>query len=175
MGRRHQEVTALADLIAIGYPDETTAVQAGQEAERLASDLIIQPDAIAVIVRDKQGKYHVTTNHNPVAGGTTWGMFWGLLFGILFFVPVLGVAVGAGLGALMGKLQKNYIDKTFQDQVKDMVQPGTSALFLVIDKVTPDKAVAAMSKYGGTVLKSSLSQSAEKELQEALHGGAAAA
>src|SRR6476661_4322251 len=39
--------------------------------------------------RDKEGKYHVTTNHNPVAGGTTWGMFWGLLFGMLFFVPFL--------------------------------------------------------------------------------------
>jgi uncharacterized membrane protein len=164
----------LADLIAIGYPDETTASIAAQEAERLSSELILQPDAIAVIVRDKSGKYHVTTNHNPVAGGATWGMFWGLLFGLLFFVPVLGIAIGAGLGALMGKLEKAGIDKQFQDQVKDMVQPGTSALFLVIDKATPDKAVAAMKKYGGTVLKSSLSQSAEAELQSALHGVEAA-
>lgn len=164
----------MADLIAIGYPDETTASLAAQEAERLASDLILQPDAIAVIVRDKAGKYHVTTNHQPVASGATWGMFWGLLFGLLFFVPVLGIAVGAGLGALMGKLQKAGIDKQFQDQVKDMVKPGTSALFLVIDKVTPDKATAAMSKFGGTVLKSSLSQSAEAELQSALHGVEAA-
>jgi hypothetical protein len=29
------------------------------EARRLAQDLIIQPDAIAVIVRDKEGSYHV--------------------------------------------------------------------------------------------------------------------
>jgi hypothetical protein len=38
----------MADLIAIGYPDETTAFAAADEARRLASDLIIQPDAIAV-------------------------------------------------------------------------------------------------------------------------------
>ena len=57
----------MAELVAIGYPDETTAAVAAQEAERLAKDLILQPDAIAVIVRDKSGKYHVTTNHNPVA------------------------------------------------------------------------------------------------------------
>jgi len=170
-----QEVSKLAELVAIGYPDETTAAVAAQEAERLAKDLILQPDAIAVIARDKSGKYHVTTNHNPVAGGATWGMFWGLLFGLLFFVPVLGIAVGAGLGALMGKVEKTGIDREFQDQVKEMVKPGTSALFLVIDKVTPDKAIAAMQKYGGTVLKSSLSQSAEAELQNALHGGGAAA
>lgn len=165
----------MAELVAIGYPDETTAAAAAGEAERLTKDLILQPDAIAVIVRDKSGKYHVTTNHNPVAGGATWGMFWGLLFGLLFFVPVLGVAVGAGLGALMGKIEKSGIDKEFQDQVKDMIQPGTSALFLVIEKVTPDKAVAALSKYGGTVLKTSLSATAESDLQKALHGEGAAA
>ena len=168
------EVEKMSTLIAIGYPDETTASAAAQETERLAQDLIIQPDAIAVIVRDKAGRYHVTTNHNPVAGGVTWGMFWGLLFGLLFFVPVLGIAVGAGMGALMGRVQKAGIDRRFQEQVKDMVKPGTSALFLIVDKVTPDKAVAALSKYGGTVLKSSLSESAEKELQEALSGSAAA-
>jgi uncharacterized membrane protein len=54
-------------------------------------------------------------------------------------------------------------------------QRRTSALFLVLEKVTPDKAVDAMSEYGGTVLKTSLSKEDEKELQEALHGGGQAA
>jgi uncharacterized membrane protein len=134
-----KERDAMADLIAIGYPDETTA-------------------------------YHVTTSHHPMTKGASWGLFWGFLFGLLFFIPVLGMAVGAGLGALMGKFAKTSIDRQFQDQVRDMVQPGTSALFLMLEKVTPDKAVEAMSKYGGTVLKTSLSKEDEKELQDALHG-----
>jgi uncharacterized membrane protein len=160
----------MAELIAIGYDDETTAAAAAEEVRRLSDDLVIEPDAVAVIVRDKEGKYHVTTSHHPVGAGATWGMFWGFLFGILFFIPVLGMAVGAGLGALMGKVEKSGIDKEFQRQVRDMVQPGTSALFLVVEKVTPDKAVEAMSRYGGTVLKSSLSKQTEHELQDALHG-----
>jgi uncharacterized membrane protein len=100
-------------------------------------------------------------------------MFWGFLFGMLFFIPVIGVAVGAGLGAMLGKLAKTGIDKQFQDQVRDMLQPGTSALFLMLDMVTSDQAVAAMSKFGGTVLKTSLSKEDEKELQDILHGGGA--
>ena len=44
----------MADLVAIGYPDETTAIEAASEAERLANELIIQPDAIAAIICDKQ-------------------------------------------------------------------------------------------------------------------------
>ena len=51
----------------------------------------------------------------------------------------------------------------------------SAALFLVLEKVTPDKAVEAMSKYGGTVLKTSLSKDDEKELQDALHGSQPAA
>jgi uncharacterized membrane protein len=163
----------MADLIAIGYPNEATAEAAADEARRLARDLIIEPEAIAVIVRDDEGKYHVHTSHNPVGRGATWGMFWGLLFGLLFFIPVFGIAIGAGLGALMGKITKSGIDREFQDQVRGMLRPGTSALFLMVDKVTPDKAVEAMSKYGGTVLKTSLSKEGEQELQEALHGRAA--
>ena len=163
----------MSDLIAIGYPDEATAEAAAEEARRLAKDLIIEPDAIAVIVRDKEGSYHTHTSHHMVGAGATWGMFWGLLFGLLFFVPVFGMALGAGLGALMGKVTKSGIDKQFQDQVRGMLQPGTSALFLMVEKVTPDKAVEAMSKYGGTVLKTSLSKEGEQELQDALHGATA--
>jgi uncharacterized membrane protein len=165
-----REKKIMADLIAIGYPDETTAEAAADEARRLAQDLIIQPDAIAVITRDKEGNYHTHTNHHLVGGGATWGMFWGLLFGLLFFIPVFGMAIGAGMGALMGKITKSGVDKQFQDQVRGMLQPGTSALFLMVEKVTPDKAIEAMSKYGGTVLKTSLSKEGEQELQEALHG-----
>ena len=160
----------MSDLIAIGYDDETTAIEAMNEAEHLAQELIIQPDAIAAIIRNKDGKYKVMTNHHMVGAGATWGMFWGMLFGILFFVPVLGMAVGAGFGALFAKLEKSGLDKQFQQQVRDMLQPGHSALFLVVEKVTPDKAVEALSKYGGTVLKSSLSKETEAELQDALHG-----
>jgi uncharacterized membrane protein len=55
-----------------------------------------------------------------------------------------------------------------------MLKPGTSALFLMVEKVTPDKATEGLSKYGGTVLKTSLSREGESELQDALHGRTAA-
>lgn len=160
----------MADLIAIGYPDETTAEKAAQEVQRLAAELLIEPDHVAVIKRDRNGRYHVTTTLHEVATGATFGLFWGLLFGVLFFIPVLGMAVGAGLGALIGLVTKLGIDKDFEQQVRDMLQPGTSALFIVAEKMTTDKVVDALAKYGGTVLKTSLSKEAEDRLREALHG-----
>jgi uncharacterized membrane protein len=160
----------MADLIAIGYPDTTTAIQAEEEVQRLSKDLVIQPDAVAAIIRSEDGKIKTITNMHAVGAGTTWGMFWGFLFGFLFFVPFFGMAIGAGMGALMGKITKSGVDKQFEDQVRDMLKPGTSALFMVVEQMTTDKALDALSKYGGTVIKSSLSKDAEAELQEALHG-----
>jgi len=160
----------MADLIAIGYPDTTTAVQAEEEVQRLAQDLIIQPDAVAAIIRNQNGHIKTITNHHPVGKGATWGLFWGLLFGLLFFIPFLGMAVGAGMGALMGSVRRAGVDEAFENQVREMLQPGTSALFMVVEQMTTDKALDALSKYGGTVLKTSLSEEAEKQLQDALHG-----
>ena len=70
----------------------------------------------------------------------------------------------------MGKVTNSGIDREFQDQVRGLLKPGTSALFLMVEKVTPDKATEALSKFGGTVLKSSLSKDGEADLQDALHG-----
>jgi uncharacterized membrane protein len=160
----------MATLVAIGYPDQGTAEQARETVYQLESELIIQADQVASISRDLEGKYHVHTSHGGAGAGSgaVWGGFWGLLFGLLFFIPFAGWALGAGMGALFGHLGKHAIDKEFQEQVRNHLQPGTSALFMVIEHATPDKAIAALQQYGGTVIKTSLSDEDTKKLQEAL-------
>ena len=160
----------MATLVAIGYPDQGTADQARATVQELEGELIIEADQVAAISRDLEGKYHVHTTHGGASagGGAVWGGFWGMLFGLLFFVPFAGWAVGAGLGALFGHLGEHAIDKQFQDQVRENVKPGTSALFMIIEQATPDKAIAALQQYGGTVIKTSLSDEDTKRLQDAL-------
>ena len=167
----------MAMLVAIGYPDQVTAEQAMQTVHDLEADLIIQAEQVAAISRDLEGKYHVHTAHGGASAGAGawWGGFWGLLFGLLFFVPFAGLALGAGMGALFGHFGEKGIDKAFQQQVRDYLKPGTSALFMVIDQVTPDKAVAALQQYGGTVIRTSLSDEDTKRLQDALQASVPAA
>ena len=162
----------MPDLIAIGYDDTTTAISALDAAEAMAADLVIQPDALAAIIRNEDGKFRTVTNQHAVGAGATWGMFWGLLFGILFFVPILGMALGAAFGAFGGKLGKTTIDKQFQDQVRAQITPGTSALFMIVEQMTTDRALETLSKFGGTVIKTSMSKEQEAEIQDALHGTA---
>jgi uncharacterized membrane protein len=160
----------MATVVAIAYPDQDTAERARATVWRLEEELIIQADQVAVISRDREGRYHVHTSHSgfSTAGGALWGGFWGLLFGALALIPLAGWAMGAGLGAVFGHLRDKGIDQAFQQQVRDALQPGTSALFMVVQHATPDKAIAALEQYGGNVIKTSLSDEDTKMLQEAL-------
>jgi uncharacterized membrane protein len=46
--------------------------------------------------------------------------------------------------------------------------PGSSALFVLVRKATPDKVLAELQGSGGKVLKTSLSHDDEAKLQAAL-------
>jgi uncharacterized membrane protein len=160
----------MATLVAIGYPDEGTATEALETVQKLESELIIQADQVAAISRDMEGNLHTHSGHgvSGTSGGAAIGGFWGFLFGLLFFIPFAGLAIGVGMGALFGHFGEKGIDKAFQEQVRAYLKPGTSALFMVIEQATPDKAIAALEQYGGTVIRTSLSDEDTKKLQEAL-------
>ena len=53
------------------------------------------------------------------------------------------------------------------------VTPGTSALFMIVEQMTTDRALEALSKFGGNVIKTSLSEETTKQINDELHGGSA--
>jgi uncharacterized membrane protein len=90
-------------------------------------------------------------------------------------IPLAGWAIGAGVGVRLGYLREEGIGEDFQHQVRDHLKPGTSALFLVIERADPDKAIAELKKFGGTVIKTTLSDAETKKLQRALRPAPSAA
>jgi uncharacterized membrane protein len=74
------------------------------------------------------------------------------------------------MGAALGAAGDLGIKEEFKERVQDLVEPGTSAILVILRKVTPDKFEEALRPYGGTVLRTSLSRDAEQELMKALHG-----
>jgi uncharacterized membrane protein len=155
----------MAELIAIGYPDEATAQQVRDEVSWLTR----RPDTARAIIRNGEGTIWVATNPFRLAVGIIWGMVLGLLVDLAAGTGV-GVLVGAGLGAAIAKVDRSGIDRTFQGRVRGMLKPGTSSLVVLVVKGTTVAVADALSRYGGTVLESSLSLDAEWRLQEALLG-----
>jgi uncharacterized membrane protein len=98
--------------------------------------------------------------------GAMSGAFWGMLFGLLFFVPLLGLAVGAAAGALGGSLAKVGIDDDFIKSVRDKVQPGTSALFVLSSDAVIDKVHAAFEGRPAELIHTNLADDEEARLRE---------
>ena len=72
------------------------------------------------------------------------------------------------LGAVTGTMTGWGIKDDFRQRVQDVLKPGSAALVLFIKKWTEEKALAALAPLGGEVLKTSLSDEATKEINDAL-------
>jgi uncharacterized membrane protein len=106
--------------------------------------------------------------NNLVGAGAYGGAFWGMLIGLLFWMPWLGLAVGAISGALASKFADIGVNDEFIKSVGSEIGPGTSALFLMVANVTPDRVLEELrGQTGVTVLKTSLSRDAEERLRDA--------
>jgi len=90
-----------------------------------------------------------------------------MFIGLLFFMPWLGLAVGAVSGAISGKLTDYGIDDDFVKEVGEQVEPGGSALFLLIDDWTEDKVLDKLGDYKAQVFRTSLSKDDEEKLKAA--------
>jgi uncharacterized membrane protein len=159
----------VSDLIIIGYDDPQTARKAYEQVLAQQDSLIVELRGLAIVTVDADGKTRVDTPQRTVATSAAGGAVFGLLFGVLFLVPGLGI-LGGALGALFGLLGRSGINEAFHAQVQEMLQPGHAAIVVMASKITEDKFAAALTPFGGTVLKTSLSESAERELTDAMAG-----
>ncbi len=159
----------MSELIVIGYDNPRNAREAYERVQRLQKDFIVDLRGLAIVEVDADGKTHVDTPNRLIGASAAAGAIFGLVLGLLFFVPGM-VLLGGAIGALMGKLNKSGIDADFRDRVEHLLEPGHSAVVIMASKITEDKFAAAMQPFGGTVLKTSLSESDEKELAEELAG-----
>ena len=126
-------------------------------------------DAV-VVTRDLQGKVKLHQAVSLTATGAATGAFWGMLVGLLFLSPILGAALGAGAGALSGKLTDVGVDDKTAKQLGEELTPESSALIVLLRKVTADKVLDGLKQFAGRgrVFQTSLSKDDEKSLRDAL-------
>ena len=147
-------------------------------------------DAVAVY-RDYDGTLRVDQSYQMTTGqGAAWGGLFGGLMGALLAAPFTagasvagaaaavigagslgGVALGASLGAIdAGTWKEDYgISEDFVQRVGALLQPLDSAVFVLVRNVNPDRVADAFRGYGGTVLRTSLSEKQRARVEETLH------
>ncbi len=158
----------MSTLVVIGYDDMAKAEAVRMKLVQLQRDYLIDMEDAVVATKDQKGKIRLSQALNTAAAGAVSGGFWGALIGLLFLNPLLGMAIGAGAGAISGALTDLGIDDKFMKDLAATMTPGSSALFVLVRKATPDKVLDEIKGTGGKVLKTSLSHDDEAKLQAAL-------
>src|SRR6516162_8882729 len=162
----------MSNLVVLGFDNEADAFEMRAALARLQSQYLIEMEDAVVVTRDPQGKVKLHQSVNLTAAGALSGTFWGSLIGLLFLNPLLGAAIGAGSGALSGAMSDIGINDQFMKHLGATFTPGTSALFVLVRKSTPDKVLEGLKPFAGKgrILQTSLTKDKEEELRKFIEG-----
>lgn len=162
----HTGITTI-DLIVLTFNEAGKADEALQALKQLLRKGDLSVLNAAVLIKDQDGKTFLqeTEDVSPKQGAL-FGAITGGLIGLLGG-PV-GAIVGAAAGATTGRIAANWIDMGFPDQyikkLKEGLQPGTSALVILVEQESIDKVIAALTNFKGEVLRQTLTGATQAQL-----------
>lgn len=183
----------MSELIVIGFKkDMYRASEALNQVKDLNKSWDLDLSDAVAVYRDYDGKLRVDQSYQMTTGqGAAWGGLFGGLIGALLAAPFTagvsvagaaaaaligagslgGVALGASLGAIdAGTWNEDYgVSEDFVQRMGAMLQPLDSAVFVLARTVNPDRVAEAFRGYGGTVLRTSLSEKQRARVEETLH------
>jgi len=158
----------VSNVIVITFDNEEEAGKVRDSIKQMEHGGYISLDDSAVVIRDQKGKYHVKDQlDRGVKIGAVGGGFLGLLLGFMF-APLGALILGAAAGGLIGASLDLGISKKFIKDVEASMEPGTSAIFIVIKEANPTMALAALKPYQGEVYHTSLDPDDEEHLRKIL-------
>ncbi len=160
----------MSTLVAVVFNDETTAFEMRAALIKMQKQYLLELEDAVVVTRDLQGKTKLDQAMSLTTAGAVGGGFWGMLIGMLFLNPLLGAAIGAGAGALSAKFTDIGLDNQMMKDMGSSLKPGSSALFVLLRKVSSDKVLEGLKSFAtkGKVFQTSLNKDDEKALREAL-------
>jgi uncharacterized membrane protein len=179
----------MSNLIVVGFHGKHRAAEVLDELQQLNEAWTIDlSDGVAAYRRDN-GKFRVEKSLSFTGKeGAGLGAIAGLMIGALLAVPFTGgasaavaaaalgtgAAAGGSIGAAMGlgdadEWKAKYgITDEFVRQVGGMIQPGDSAVFALLTSSDPKRVAEHFSRYGGTILRTTLKPAQAAKVQEAI-------
>ena len=158
----------MSTLIAIAYPDVSTADRVRGELIQATKERLVRLEDAVVVEHRNDGKIKLHQAMGTAGAGAAGGAMWGGLIGLLFLAPLLGMAVGAASGALAGKMADVGADDDFMKNLGSSLEPGAAALIVLGSTEARDKVLERVKGYGGKVIQTSLNREQEEQLRAAL-------
>jgi uncharacterized membrane protein len=165
-------MTKSGNLWAIGYENMERANQVRDEIISLGwgTTHYLLLDDVAVVVRHPDGSFTLDREPFPAVSNVLGMSAVGFLAGLVLGAPLTGATIGAMVGGAgsVAVLASAEIGDDFVREVKDLMKPGTSALFVLDHEVDMDVILGAIRGLGGTVLKTNVDLERAQLIQSTL-------
>ena len=160
----------MSTLVAVLFEDDTTAFDMRTALMKMQKQYLIDMEDAVVVIKSQNGAIKLDQTINLTAAGALGGGFWGMLIGLLFLNPLLGAAIGATAGAVSARFKDIGLNDQMMRDVAQSFKPGSSGLFVLLRRVTPDKVLEGLKPFSGKgrVFQTSLNKDDEAALREAL-------
>src|SRR5262245_40130480 len=164
------------NLWAVGYDDMERANQVRDEIINLGWEKhYLQLDDVAVVVRHPDGSFTLDQKPFPAAANILGCSVVGFLAGLVVGAPMTGATIGAmvgGAGSVAASTSAGIGDD-FVTEVKGLMKPGTSAIFVLDYEGDMDVILHRIRGLGGTVLKTNVDLERAQLIQSTLAAPAA--
>ncbi len=182
-------MTRVSELIVTGFKDLYRASEVLNELRRREWDWVADLDQAVVVRRDSVGKLRVLFNVDPTTKeGVAWAKLWGSFLSLALFMPITDNIVEAvrdvsliphtaasGSGGAHKALadfkwwkEGLRISDEFVRDIGALVQPGDSALFMLLRTASARAVLQQFRNHGGTLLHYALTPEQEDKLQDVL-------
>ena len=126
-------------------------------------------DDVAVVVRRPDGSFTLDREAFPAASNVLGCSVVGFLAGLVLGAPLVGATIGAMVGGAGAAVSTSVgIGDDFVTEVKGLMKPGTSAIFVLDDEGDMDVILHAIRGLGGTVLKTNVDLERAQLIQSTL-------
>ena len=152
----------MSRLTIVGYDDPDQAEAVRLKLRKLQRQYVVDLQDAVVAVRDERGKVKLHQAVDLSADGTFSFGFLGSLTGLIL--------ANAAASAPSGALTAVGIDARFMKELTATLRPGSSALFVLTGRPTPDRErlLEELKGTGGKILQTTLSHEDQGALQAAL-------
>jgi uncharacterized membrane protein len=180
-----ENTAGMSELIMIAYKDQYRASEVLNELQRQEWEWVSDLDHAVVVRHDEKDKYRVHLSVDPTTKEEEpWARLWGFFIrlvladsisqGMVRAVSAFSSNSGGESHSRMERLDATWwvddicIARGFIRDASAMIQPGDSALFILLKTQNPYAALKKLRNYWGTLLRTSLNAEQDAILTEAL-------
>ncbi len=149
----------MSELVVVGFEGKYKADEVLLELLKLEQGHLVDLEDALVVTKNAAGKIRVKPYHDLVKPGDLSNELWGGIISSVVFHRSL---------QLIDDPTASPLDPSFLLKVEEMLQPDSSALFVLIKHAEPERVKTLLEETGGKLISASCSEQKATEVVASL-------